>query len=76
MQDCSKIRGKKIRSRDESVIFLSELMEHLDTTPNYLLGVEDYKGSFTLNALALLKKVDDIKMQTAVLAMLKSWLEA
>lgn len=27
MQDCSKIRGKKIRSRDESVIFLSELLE-------------------------------------------------
>jgi transcriptional regulator with XRE-family HTH domain len=55
---------------------LVELSEHLDTTPNYLLGVEDYKGSFTLNALALLKKVDDIKMQTAVLVMLKSWLEA
>jgi transcriptional regulator with XRE-family HTH domain len=55
---------------------LVELSEHLYTTPNYLLGIEDYKGSFTLNALALLKKVDDIKMQTAVLVMLKSWLEA
>jgi len=46
MQDCSKIRGKKIRSRDESVIFLSELMElseHLDTTPNYLLGLRIIK---------------------------------
>ena len=55
---------------------LVELSEHLYTTPNYLLGIEDYKASFTLNALALLKKVDDIKMQTAVLVMLKSWLEA
>lgn len=55
---------------------LVELSGHLDTTPNYLLGVEENRDVFVLNALALLKKVGDKRMQTAVLSMLKSWLEA
>ncbi len=46
-----------------------ELSGHLDTTPNYLLGVEDKEeDEFVLKAEQLLSKIKDEKTKKILLA--------
>jgi transcriptional regulator with XRE-family HTH domain len=48
---------------------LVELSGHLDTTPNYLLGVEDKEeDEFVLKAEQLLSKIKDEKTKKILLA--------
>ena len=52
---------------------LVELSEHLDTTPNYLLGVEEKPDdAFILKAEQLLRQIDDNKAKEILLAQINA----
>lgn len=52
---------------------LVELPGHLDTTPNYLLGVEEKEvDSFILKAVHLLRQIDDDKAKEILLAQINA----
>ena len=52
---------------------LVELSDHLETTPNYLLGCNQDYDPFVQNAEAMLMLIKDEKMQEMLLAQLKVW---
>ena len=52
---------------------LVELAEHLDTTPNYLLGVEEKEdGAFVMEMKSLLSQISDEKTKAILLAQIKA----
>ena len=52
---------------------LVELSDHLETTPNFLLGCNQDYDPFVRNAEAMLMLIKDEKMQEMLLAQLKAW---
>ena len=52
---------------------LVELSEHLDTTPNYLLGVEEKEDdAFVMEMKSLLSQISDDKAKAILLAQIKA----
>ena len=51
---------------------LVELSHHLDTTPNYLLGIEEKEDTFLSEAETLLSRIKDKKTQEILLAQLRA----
>ena len=51
---------------------LIELSQHLDTTPNYILGIEIKENTFLSEAEALLSKIKDERTQEIMLIQLRA----
>ena len=51
---------------------LIELSHHLDTTPNYILGIEIKENTFLSEAEALLSKIKDERTQEIMLIQLRA----
>ena len=51
---------------------LIELSQHLDTTPNYILGIEEKENTFLSEAEALLSKIKDERTQEIMLIQLRA----
>ncbi|SFK87273.1 Helix-turn-helix [Lachnospiraceae bacterium KH1T2] len=54
---------------------LVELAEHLDTTPNYLLGCENSKNDFVTEAEIILSQIKDKKIQEVLLTQIRALID-